>query len=113
MSIAWVRTLTTISGILTFLVLLAGLIIIALSYFRKGKTRAALLGAIGFLIMFLFSCCSLSWGFLDTPIAGQLPMRSVIVYRTLQAILLFLGALINLVGLGLVIAAVVSASRRQ
>ena len=106
------RTLGTISSVLTFVAMFVGLIVIALAYFRKGRTRAALLGAIGFLILFLFSCCTLGWGFADAPITGQLPMRSVLTYHTVKSIVLFLGGLINLVGLGLVIAAVTSAGRK-
>ena len=113
MGIGWMRTLGTVSGILTFVVMLVGLIVTALAYSRKGKTRAALLGAIGFLILFLFNCCTLGWGLADAPITGQLPMRSVLTYHTVKSIVLFLGGLINLVGLGLVIAAVASAGRKE
>ena len=113
MGLGWVRTLGTVSSILTLVVILVGLIVIALAYFRKGKTRATLLGAIGFLILFLFSCCTLGWGFADAPVTSELPMRSVLTYHTVKSIVLFLGGLINLVGFGLVIAAVAGAGRKE
>ena len=43
MGIGWMRTLGTVSGILTLVAILVGLIVTALAYFRKGKTRATLL----------------------------------------------------------------------
>ena len=113
MSIGWTRTLATIGSILTLVVLLVGLIVAALAYFRKGRARPALLGSIGFLILFLFNCCTLGWGFADTPVARELPIRSLMTYHTIRAIILFLGALINLVGLGLIIAAVATGGRKE
>ena len=41
--IGWMKTLSSISGVLAFLVVLAGLIVAAVAYF-KGKSRVALLG---------------------------------------------------------------------
>ena len=93
----WMRTLGSISGILTFLVLLAGVIVVAVAYF-KGKSRIALLGAVGFLLLFLFSCCSMGWGFADSPVVKNLPPRSIQTYWVVKTVIVFLLSLLNLVG---------------
>ena len=110
--VRWMTTLGTIRGISTFLVVLVGLIVIAVAYFRK-KNRVALLGAIGFLILFLFNCCSLGWGFADNPVLKRLPSRSVETYYTAKSVVIFLIGLVNLVGLGLIIAALWIGSRKE
>ena len=95
--VGWINALSSISGVLILLVVLAGLIVAAIAYF-KGKSRVALLGAIGFLLLFLFSCCSIGWGWVNTPILKRLPVRSIQPYRVIQAVVLFLMSLANVVG---------------
>ena len=102
--IGWMRTLVSISGILTFLVLLVGLIVAAAAYF-KGKSRVALLGAIGFLLLFLFSCCSMGWGFADSSVLRNLPPRSIQTYWTVKTVILFLLSLVNVIGFILLVVA--------
>lgn len=96
--------LSSISGVLSFLVILVGLIVVAVAYF-KGKSRVALLGAIGFLILFLFSCCSMSWGFADNPITRGMRPPSQQTYWTIKYIAMFLFGLVNLAGWILIIVA--------
>lgn len=95
--VGWIGALSSISGILILLVVLAGLIVAAVAYF-KGKSRMTLLGAIGFLLLFLFSCCSIGWGWVNTPILRNLPVRSIQLYRAIQAVVLFLMSLANVAG---------------
>jgi hypothetical protein len=98
------RTLGAISGVLTSCVLLAGLIVAAVAYFR-GKSRIALLGAVGFLLLFLFGCCSTGWGFLDSPITRELSPRSIRTYWTIKTVIISLLSLLNLVGFVLLVVA--------
>ena len=104
--LGWMRTLGTVASVLTLLVLLVGLIMTLVAYFKKGKSKIALLGMLGFLLMFLLSCCSLGWGMADRPITRELPARSVDSYFAVKQVVLFLLGLVNLVGIGLIIAAV-------
>ena len=104
--LGWMRTLGTIVSVLTLLVLLVGLIVTLIAYFKKGKSKIALLGMLGFLLMFLLSCCSLSWGMADRPITNELPSRSVQTYWAVKGVVLSLLGLVNLAGIALVIAAV-------
>ncbi|MBN1581293.1 MAG: hypothetical protein JXA89_11375 [Anaerolineae bacterium] len=101
----WIRTLSSISGILALLVVLAGLIVGVVAYF-KGKSRVALLGAIGFLLLFLFSCCSTGWGLADTPILRNMAPRSIVTYQTVKNVILFLLSLVNVIGFVLLAVAV-------
>ena len=105
MQVGWMRTLSSISGVLAFLVVLAALIVAAVAYF-KGRSRIALLGAIGFLLLFLFSCCSTGWGFVDSPILKNLSPKSVRTYWTAKTVVLFLLSLVNVVGFVLLAVAV-------
>jgi hypothetical protein len=106
------QTLGRIASALTVIAVLVGFIIALVAYLRKGKARAALLGAIGFLILFLFNCCSFAWGLVDSPILRAISPGSSRPYFTVKTVVLFLAALVNLVGLGLIIAAVASAGRK-
>jgi len=106
MPVKWLSALGTLGSVLTLLVLLIGLIMALVAYFRKGKARVALLGAFGFLLMFLLSCCSLTWGFLDRPILREIPSRAQQTYFIVKQIVLFLLGLLNVLGLGLLVAAV-------
>jgi hypothetical protein len=108
----WLRTLSTVISVLTLLVLLVGLIMTLIAYFRKGKSKIALLGMLGFLLMFLLSCCSLSWGMADRPIVNELPSRSVQTYYAVRGVVLSLLGLVNLAGIGLIIAAVWTGGKR-
>jgi len=102
----WMRTLGTIASVLTLLVLLVGLIMTVIAYFRRGKSKVALLGMLGFLLMFLLSCCSIGWGMADRPITRELPARSVQTYLAVKQVVIFMLGLVNLAGIALVIAAV-------
>ena len=111
---AWMRTLGTLGRALRVITTLVGFIVVLVAYLRKGKARPALLGAIGFLILFLFNCCSFSWDLADSPILKAISSSgSSITYYNIRAIIMFLAGLVNLVGLGLIIAAVVSAGRKE
>ncbi len=112
-SLNWMRTLTTIGSVLTLLVLIVGTIVALVAYLRKGRSRAALLGAIGFLLMLLLSCCSLGWGLADRPILREIPARSQQTYVVIKQIVLFLLALLNVLGLVLVVAAVWVGGKRD
>jgi hypothetical protein len=105
------RTLGTVASVLTLIVLLVGLIITVVVYFKKGKSKVALLGMLGFLLMFLLSCCSVSWGLADRPITRELPAKSVQTYFAVKQVVLFILGLVNLVGIGLIIAAVRAGSK--
>ena len=105
-SLQWMSALNTIGSVLTALVLLVGLILALVAYFRKGKSKVALLGALGFLLMFLLSCCSLTWGLADRPVLRQIPTRTQQTYFTVKQIVIFLLALVNAVGLILLAVAV-------
>lgn len=111
----WMQTLGSIGSVLTVLVLLAGLIVALVTYF-KGKSKVALIGAIGFLILFLFGCCSTTWGLADGPIVKAIqrdnPVKTLITYYGIKAVVLFLAGLLNLVGLGAIVAAVVMGSKK-
>jgi len=104
-SLSWIGTLNTIGMVLTFLVLLVGLIMAIVAFFRKGKSRVALLGAIGFLLMFLLSCCGVFWSVLGAPIARSSPGVAQAL-PTARAVSLFLLTLLQLIGLILIIVAV-------
>jgi hypothetical protein len=99
-------TLNTIGMVLTLLVLLVGLIMAIVAFFKKGKSKVALLGAIGFLLMFLLSCCGVFWRV--APLARLIKEMPKLA-RTLpaaQTIILFLLTLLNLIGLILIIVAI-------
>jgi hypothetical protein len=102
----WMTTLETIGSVLTLLVLLVGLVMAVVAYLKKGKSRVALLGAIGFLLMLLLSCCGLGWRIADRPVLRELPSRSTQGYFIARAVVLFLVSLVNLAGLVLLISAV-------
>ena len=104
-SLGWMATLDTVSMVLTLLVLLVGLIMTIVAFFKKGKSRVALLGAIGFLLMLLLSCCGIGWRIADKTIYNQPPKtaQTIIIVR---AVVLFLLNLLKLIGLILLIVAV-------
>jgi hypothetical protein len=112
MGFGWMRALGTITGVLTWLVLLIGFIVALVAYLRKGRSKVALLGTIGFLLMFLLSCCSLGWGLADQPILRELPSRSTLTYGAIKQVVLFLLGLVNLVGLALIASAVWSGGKK-
>ncbi len=111
-SIQWVGTMGIVSSILSFLVILAGLVLTALAYFNN-KSRAALLGALGFLLMFLFSCCSLGgtmgWSQAMMHISG----RSTAALIAVRGVIMFLASLLKAVGLALIVAAIWTATKRE
>jgi hypothetical protein len=109
----WIGTLSTVGAVLTLLVLLVGLIVTIVAFFRKGKSRVALLGAIGFLLMFLLSCCGTTLRVL--PVARLLRDAPKIVrtFPTAQAIIVFLLTLLNLIGLILIIVAISMGSKKE
>ncbi len=109
----WIGVLGTVGGALTAIVLLVGTIVTWIAYFKKGKSRIALLGAIGFLLMLLLSCCSFSWGLADLPILRELPSRSRPPYYAIKGVVLFLLGLVNLLGLALLISAVWSGGSKE
>ena len=111
--LGWLRTLGTVISVLTLLVLLIGLIMTLIAYFKKGKSKVALLGMLGFLLMFLLSCCSLGWGMADRPIINELPSKSVQTYLAIKGVVISLLGLVNLAGIGLVIAAVWSGGKKE
>ena len=113
MSLKWMSALNTIGGVLTVLVLLVGLIMALIAYFKRGKSKVALLGALGFLLMFLLSCCSLTWGLADRPILRELPARAQQTYFTIKQIVIFLLALLNVVGLVLLVVAVWTSGKKD
>jgi len=97
------------------LVLLVGLIVVIVSYTR-GKSKVALLGSIGLLLLFLFSCCSTIWGFADAPLLNAIRRRAVggvRNYFALRSIGLFLFRIIELGGLGVLIAAILTGSKKD
>lgn len=98
-------TLSGISGVLNLILLLVGLVMSAIAYF-KWKNKIALLGMIGFLLMFLLSCCTLGWGLADRPVLRELPARTAQTYWIVRAVILFLLNLASLAGLALLIVAV-------
>jgi Co/Zn/Cd efflux system component len=104
-SLGWMTTLDTVSMVLTLLVLLVGLIMTIVAFFKKGKSRVALLGAIGFLLMLLLSCCGIAWRIADRPIYDQ-PPKTAQTLIIVRAVSLFLLNLLQLVGLILIIVAV-------
>jgi hypothetical protein len=112
-ALGWMRTLSTVGSILTLLTLLVGLVVTLIAYARKGRSKIALLGALGFLLMFLLSCCSLTWAFADRPILRELPARSEYTYVAIKQIVLFLLSLVNLVGIVLLIAAVWTGGKKE
>ncbi len=111
-SIKLVGILGTIGGFLSFLIILVGLVLTVVAYL-KGKSRVALLGALGFLLMFLFSCCSLGetlgWG----KAIARVPRDSVAVLITVRSVVMFIFGLLNLVGLALIIAALWVGGRKE
>jgi uncharacterized membrane protein YozB (DUF420 family) len=98
-------TLNTIGMVLTFLVLLVGLIMAIVAFFKKGKSRVALLGAIGFLLMFLLSCCGIGFRLVTGPLVKAAPGVAKTL-PTAQAVILFLLTLLQLIGLILIIVAI-------
>jgi hypothetical protein len=112
LQLGWMRALGIAGSVLTFLALLVGLVMTGVAYFRN-KRRVALLGAIGFLILFLFGCCSLGWNIADAPVLKQARGLTFKNYSTARSIVLFLGSLVNLAGLGLIISALWTSSRKE
>jgi len=104
--------LPLVTQILSFLILLVGAILVIVAYF-KGKNRVALLGGIGLLILFLFSCCSLGWVVTDRTLVRDMGLKALQTYYNARAIILFLGGLLNLVGLGLIVAALWTGGRKD
>jgi len=105
-SLQWMSALNTIGNVLTLLVLLIGLVMTLIAYFKRGKSRVALLGALGFLLMFLLSCCVLSFGISNQFVLRQIAPRAQQTYFTVRQIVLFVLGLINVLGLVLLIVAV-------
>ncbi len=114
-NLAQMQFLGTIGNVLTVLVLLIGLIVVIVSY-TKGKSKVALLGSIGLLLLFLFSCCSTTWGFADAPLLKAIQRqatRGTRNYFVLRNIGLFLLRILELGGLGVLIAAILTGSKKD
>jgi hypothetical protein len=105
--------LNTIGNVLTLLVLIVGLVMTLIAYFKRGKSRVALLGALGFLLMFLLSCCALSFGISNQLVLRQIPPKAQQTFFTVRQIVLFLLGLLNVLGLGLLIAAMWTSSKKD
>jgi hypothetical protein len=110
MSMQWLSSVTTV---LTLLVVIAGFVISLVVYLRQGRARVALLGTLGFGLMFLLSCCSVGWLFADQPMLHRFPWRSRSNYYVLRSIALFVLGLANLGGLALLISAVWVGSQKD
>jgi hypothetical protein len=109
----WMGTLNTVGMVLNLIVLLVGLIMAVVAFFKKGKSKVALLGAIGFLLMFLLSCCGVSWLVLP---AARLARGAPQLARALpiaQSVILFLFTLLDLIGLILIIVAIWLGGKQQ
>jgi hypothetical protein len=102
----FLTALDTIVEVLALIVLLVGLILAAVVYLKKGRSKVALLGTIGFLLIFLLSCCSIGWRIANQPLQQQLPNRAMDTYYTVRGTSLFLFNLLRLAGLALLISAV-------
>jgi divalent metal cation (Fe/Co/Zn/Cd) transporter len=98
--------------ILTLVVVLVGLIMAVVAYFKRGKSRVALLGAVGFLLMLLLSCCGLGWRAAQRTIFQQ-PPETTQILMIAQAISLFLLTLLQLAGLVVIIVAIWIASKKD
>ena len=103
---AWSATLDTVGNVLTLLVVLVGLILSIVAYVKRGRSRAALLGAIGFLLMLLLSCCWAGWGIANRPALARLGGQGMQTYATARIIVMFLARLVSVVGLVLLVVAV-------
>lgn len=115
LNMTWPRILNAIDGILLVVVLLIGMIVAFVSY-SKDKNKAALTGAIGLLILFLFSCCITAWDIGEPSIVQAVQrqdFRSFRTYYNIKSILVFLGGLIRLAGLIAVIVAIVQRSKQD
>lgn len=110
--VSWIGILGTVEGILRILLLLTGVVLIAIAYFR-GKNRVALLGGLGLLIVFLLSCCLTGWGLADARITRMINMSSARDYYVLRSMASFIIGLLNLGGWSLIIAALWMGSKRQ
>jgi hypothetical protein len=103
----------TVGVVLNGLVLFAGLIIALVAYAQRGRSRVALLGALGFLLMSILSCCSLGWTLVQRPLTRGLhglSPRSLVWIRNAS---LFGATLLGLVGLVLLISAIWTGSKRE
>ena len=109
----WLTALDTIGKVLTLIVLLIGLILAAVVYLKKGRSKVALLGAIGFLLMLLLSCCWAGWRIADRPLQRELPSSSTQIYHIIRAVSLFLFSLLNLAGLVLLVSAVWTGGKKE
>ena len=105
-SLGWMATLDTVGLVLTLIVLLVGLIMTIVAFFKKGKSKVALLGAVGFLLMLLLSCCGIVWRIADKPIIYNQPPKTAQTLIIVRAVSLFLLNLLKLIGLILIIVAV-------
>ena len=84
---------------------LVGLIMAIVAFFKKGKSKVALLGAIGFLLMLLLSCCGMGWRIAERPLYNQ-PPKTTQTLIIVRAVSLFLLHLLQLIGLIMIIVAV-------
>jgi hypothetical protein len=108
----WLGTLSTIGSVLTLLVILVGLALSIVAYLQRDRSRAALLGAIGFGLMLLLSCCSTGWALADRPLLRRIPSRSTRDYQAAKVVVLFLLGLVNLGGLALIVSAIWTGGRK-
>ena len=113
MPLHWLGTLSTVGGVLTLLVVLVGLVVSVVAYFRRGRSHVALLGAIGFALMLLLSCCSVGWALAEQPMLRRLAPRVGANYYAIKGAVLFLLGLVNLGGLALIAAAVWTGGRKE
>jgi len=97
-TLGWTATLNAVGTVLTLIVVLVGLILSLVAYFRKGRSRVALLGAVGFLLMILLSCCGIAWRVAQPAIYRQSP-KTTQTLVVAQAISLFLLTLLQLIGI--------------
>ncbi|MBN1640733.1 MAG: hypothetical protein JXA09_05815 [Anaerolineae bacterium] len=113
MQMHWMGTLSTVGGVLTLLAVLVGLVTSIIAYVRGGRSRVALLGALGFFLMFLLSCCSVGWAFTEQPVMRRFTPRVGANYYAIRSTVLFLLGLVNLGGLALIISAIWTGGRKE
>ena len=108
-----IGTWQTVGVVLSGLILLVGLIVALVAYLQRGRSRVALLGMLGFLLMSILSCCSLGWTVAQRPLSRGFHWFSPRNVLWIRNITLFGATLLHLAGLAVLIFAIWVGSKRE